>query len=164
MVSKPLPDMGPVFFFYFSVVVLMIGSASGKLHGLISLVKVLHQMPIQELRAVIAVKSKQGERQAVFDILNLLEDLCFTFAPDRSLFRPAGGNIDGIYGIGKLAEESLPTMGDGIRLQESWLCLIPLVGLNRDLFSQESAGFRGGSPPAPVFYSGRSEKSIQGGW
>ncbi len=140
--------MGPVFLFHMGVIVLMIGPASGKLHGLISLVKVAHQMPIQELRAVIAVKPKQRERQGVFDILDLLEDLCFPFAPDRSLFCPAGGNIYGVYGIGKLAEESLPAMGDGIRFQESWLCLIPLVGLNGDLFSQEGAGFRGGSPPA----------------
>src|SRR5512136_3028100 len=112
MVSKPLPDMGPVFLFHMSVVVLMIGSASAKLHGLLSLVKVPHQMPIQELRAVIAVKPKQRERQGVFDILDLPENLGFAFAPDRSLFGPAGGNIHGIYGIGELAEESLPAMGD----------------------------------------------------
>ena len=155
MVSKPLPDMGPVFLFHMSVIVLMIGSASGKLHGLLSLVKVLHQMPIQELRAVIAVIPKQRERQGVFDIPDLLEDLCFAFAPDRSLFGPASGNIHGVDGLGELAEESLPAMGDGISLQESWFGLVPLVGLNGDLFSQESAGFRGGSPPAPVFYSGR---------
>ena len=120
MVSKPLPDMGPVFLFHMSVVILMIGSASGKLHGLISLVKVLQQMPIQELRAVIAVKPKQRERQGVFDILNLLKDLCFAFTPDRPLFCPAGADIYGVYGIGKLAQESLPAMGDGIGLQEPW--------------------------------------------
>ena len=81
--------MGPVFLFYMGVIVLVIGSTSGKLHGLISLVKVLHQMPIQELRAVIAVKPKQRERQGVFDILDLPEDFSFAFAPDRSLFGPA---------------------------------------------------------------------------
>src|SRR5512139_2126754 len=155
MVSKPLPDMGPVFLFHMSVIILMIGSASGKLHGLISLVKVPHQMPIQELRAVIAVKPKQRERQGIFDILDLREDLCFAFAPDRSLFCPAGSNIHGVYGVDKIAEESPTTMGDGVGLQESLFCLIPLVGLNGDLFSQEGAGFRGGSSPAPVFDSGR---------
>jgi len=98
MVSKPLPDMGPVFLFHMGVIVLVIGPASGKLYGLISLVKVPHQMPIQELRAVIAVKPKQRERQGVFDILDLPKDLCFAFAPDRSLFCPAGGNIHGVYG------------------------------------------------------------------
>src|SRR4030042_3770945 len=118
MISKPLPDMGPVFLFHMSVIVLMIGSASGELHGLISLVKVPHQMPIQELRAVIAVKPEQRERQGVFNILDLPEDICFAFAPDRSLFCPARGNIHGVYGVGKLAEERRPTMGDGIGLQE----------------------------------------------
>src|SRR5512139_590150 len=106
MVSKPLSDMGPVFLFHLGVIVLMIGPASGKLHGLISLVKVPHQMPIQELRAVIAVKPKQRERQGVFDILNLLEDFYFAVTPECSLFSPAGGNIYGVYGIGKLAEAS----------------------------------------------------------
>src|SRR5512141_1300304 len=103
MVSKPLPDMGPVLLFYMGVIVLVVRPASGKLHGFVSLVKVSHQMPIQELRAVIAVEPKQRERQGVFDILDLPENLCFAFAPDRSLFCPAGGNIDGVYGIGKLA-------------------------------------------------------------
>src|SRR5512136_569947 len=155
MVSKPLPDMGPVFLFHMSVIVLMIRPASGKLHGLVSLVKVPHQMPIQELRAVIAVKSKQRERQRVFDVLDLPQDVCFAFAPDRSLFCPARGNIDGVDGIGELAQERVPTMGDRIGLQESWLGLIPLVGLNGDLFSQEGARFRGGSSPAPILYPGR---------
>ena len=104
--------MGPVLLLDMGVIVLMIGPASGELHGLISLVKVPHQMPIQELRAVVAVKSKQRKRQGVFDILDLLEDLCFAFAPDRSLFGPAGGNIYGVYGIGELAQESFPAMGD----------------------------------------------------
>src|SRR5271157_3844509 len=112
--------MGPVLLLDMGVIVFMIGPASGKLHGLLSLVKVPHQMPIQELGAVIAIKPKQRERQGVFDILDLPEDLCFAFAPDRSLFCPAGGYINGVYSIGKLAEESLAAMGDGIGFQESW--------------------------------------------
>ena len=163
MVSKPLPDMGPVLLFYMGVIVLMIGPGSGKLHGFVSLVQVLHQMPIQELRAVIAVKPKQRERQGVFDILDLLKDVRFAFAPDGSLFRPACCNIDGVNGVDKLAEQRLPTMGDGIGLQESWLGLIPLVGLKRDLFFQEGARFRGGPSSSLVFDSGRFQESIQGG-
>src|SRR5512135_3204612 len=106
--------MGPVFLFYVSVIVLMVRSASSKLHGLISLGKVPHQMPIQELRAIIGVKSEQRKRQGVFDILELPQDVCFAFPPDGSLFCPAGGHIDGVDGIGELAEETLPAMSDGI--------------------------------------------------
>src|SRR5512139_33748 len=102
MVSEPLSHMGPVLLFDMGVIVLMIGSASGKVHGFVSLVKVPHQMPIQELRAVIAVKPKQREREGVFDILDLRKDFCFPFTPDRSLFCPAGSNIDGVYGVNKL--------------------------------------------------------------
>src|SRR5512143_414870 len=155
--------MGPVFLFHMSVIVLMVRSASSKLHGLVSLLKVLHQMPIQELRAIIAVKSKQSKRQGVFDILNLSQDVCFAFAPDRALFGPARRNIDGVDRIGKLAQEGLPTMGYGISLQEPRLCFIPLVGFDGDLFSQESARFGGGSSPAPVLYPSRFQNSIQGG-
>jgi len=100
--------MGPVLLLDMGVIVFMIGSASGKLHGLVSLVKVPHQMPIQEFRAVIGVKPKQRERQGGFDVLELPKDLCFPFAPDRSLFCPAGGNIHGVQGVDKITEETLP--------------------------------------------------------
>ena len=145
--------MGPVFLLHMGVIVLMIGPASSKLNGFVSLVKVLHQMPIQELPTVIAVKAKQRKRQGVFDILNLLKDVGFAFAPDRPLLCPAGGNIDGVDGVDELAEESLPAMGDGIGFQESWSGFIPLMGLNGDLFSQEAARFGGSSSPASIFDS-----------
>jgi len=119
------------------VIVLMIGPASGKLHGLISLVKVPHKMPIQELPAIIGVKPKQRERQGVFDILDLLKDLCFAFAPDRSLFCPAGSNIHGVYGIGKLAQERLPTMAMVSASRNPGFVSSHWFGLNGDLFSQE---------------------------
>jgi len=132
--------MGPVFLFHMGVIVLVIGSASGKLNGSVSLVKVSHQMPIEELRAVIAVKPKQRERQGVFDIVNLPKDLCFAFAPESSLFCPAGGDIDGVDGIGKLTKQGLSTVGDGIGLQESWLGFIPLVGFNGICFLRRVPG------------------------
>lgn len=154
VVSKPLPDMGPVLLFHMGVIVLVVWSASSKLHGSVSLVEVSDKMPIEELRAVVAVKAKQGERQGVFDILDLLKDFLFPFSPDCSLFSPTGGNIDGVDGIGELAQEAFSAVGDGIGLEESWFCLIPLVGLNGDLFFEEGAGFGGGSSSTSVFYSG----------
>ncbi len=69
----------------------------------------------------------------MFDILDLLKD--FFFTPDGSLFGPVGGDVNGIDGIGKLAQEHFSAVGDGIGLQEPWFGLIPLVGLSRDLFS-----------------------------
>lgn len=71
VVSKPFPDMGPVFLFYMGVIILMIGSASGKLDGVIPLSEVSHQGPVKEFGAVIAVKAEQGEGEGVFDILDL---------------------------------------------------------------------------------------------
>ncbi len=166
MVSEPLSHMGPVLLFHVGVIVFsvrdgsdfvgMVGSASGELDGFLSLVKVSHQVPIEKFRAVIAVKAKQGERQGVFDILDLSKDFFFSLTPDGSLFGPAGGDIDRIDGIGKLVEQAFSAVGDGIGFQKPWLGFIPLVGFNRDLFSQQGAGFCGTSSPASVFDPGRS--------
>ena len=155
VVSKPLPDRGPVFLFYMGVIILMIGSASDKLDGVIPLSEVFHQVPVEEFGAVIAVKAEQGEGEGVFDLLDLSEDFGFAFTPDGSLFGPSSGDIDRIYGIDKLSEEAFSAVGDGIGFQESGSGLIPLVGLDGDLFSQEGAGFGGRSSSTSVFHTGR---------
>lgn len=56
VITKPLPDMGPVFLLYMGVVVLVVGPASCKLHGVLSVSEVSPKMMIQELRAVVTVK------------------------------------------------------------------------------------------------------------
>jgi len=38
-------------------------------------------------------------------------------------------------------------MGDGIGFEESWVGLIPLVGIEGDLFSEESAWLGGRAAP-----------------
>src|SRR4030042_7174161 len=93
-------------------------------------------MPMETLGAIISVKPKQRERQRVFDVLDSSKDFFFPFAPDRSLLCPTGGDVDGVDGIGKLTEQGLPAVGDGIGLQESWFGFIPLVGFNGDLLPQ----------------------------
>ncbi len=56
-------------------------------------------------------------------MFDLFEDVGFPFSPDGSLFCPAGADVYAVHGIGKLAQESLPAMGYGMGLQESWLLL-----------------------------------------
>ena len=58
-------------------------------------------MIIEEFAAIVTIEAEQGKGQRVFDVFDLFEDVCFPFSPDRSLFRPAGGNIHAVNGIGE---------------------------------------------------------------
>jgi hypothetical protein len=70
MVSKPLSHMGPVFLFYVGVVIFMICSATGKLYGMFSLFgKVLQEVIVEELAAVVAVEAEKEEGQGFLNIL-----------------------------------------------------------------------------------------------
>ena len=71
MVAEPLADVGPVFLFDVSVIIFVIGTASGELDGLFSLGKMSEEVVIEELGSVVTIEAKQGERQGGFDILNL---------------------------------------------------------------------------------------------
>jgi hypothetical protein len=90
---------------------------------------------IEKLAAIVAIEAKQGEGQSLFDLFDLLEGVRFSFAPDGPLFSPAGGNIDAIDGIGEHTGEGVSAMGDGVGFEEAGLGLVPLVGIDRDLFS-----------------------------
>jgi len=62
VVAEPLADVGPVFLFYVSVIIFVIGTASGEVDRLFPLGKVSEEMVIEELRSVITIEAKQGER------------------------------------------------------------------------------------------------------
>ena len=92
-------------------------------------------MIIEKLSAIVAVEAKQGEGQSLFDLFDLFEGIRFSFAPDSSLFGPAGGNIDAINGIGEHSVEGLSAMGDGVGFEKAWSGFVPLIGIDRDLSS-----------------------------
>jgi len=92
VITEPLTDMRPVFLFYMGVVILMVWSAPGKLDRFDFIAEVFNEVMINELSAVIAVKSFQWEREHGLDILYLLKDTSFTFAPDSALFCPSGSD------------------------------------------------------------------------
>ena len=95
--------MGPVFLFDVGVVIFVIGAATGELDGGFSLGEVSEEVVVKEFGAVVAVEAEEGEGQGFFDVLKLLQDRGFSFAPDRSLFGPAGGDVDAVDGIGEHA-------------------------------------------------------------
>jgi hypothetical protein len=59
----------PVFLFDVSIVVFLIGSASGELDGLFSFGKVPLKVIVEEFAAIVAIESKDREREGVFDML-----------------------------------------------------------------------------------------------
>jgi hypothetical protein len=63
--------VGPVFLFYVSVIIFVIGAASCELDGLFSLGKMFEEVVIEEFRSVITIEAKQGEGQGGFNIFNL---------------------------------------------------------------------------------------------
>lgn len=156
--------MGPVFLFYVSVIIFVVGSASGELDGLFSLGKMSEQVVIEELRAVVTIEAKQGEGQGCFDILDLLQDISFSFSPDGSLFGPAGGDIDAVDGIGEGAAEGFSAMGDGIGFEEAGSGLVPLVGLDGDVFSEKGSRLGGGTASFLVLDTDGTQESIDGCW
>ena len=145
LVAEPLADMGPVFLFDVGVVFLVVGAAAGKLNGFFSLGEVTEEVVVEEFGSVVGVEAEQRERESLFDIADLFEDAGFAFAPGGSLFSPAGGDIDGIEGIGEHAGEGIAAVGDGVGFEKAGVGFIPLVGLDGDLVSQEGAGFGGGA-------------------
>jgi hypothetical protein len=59
------------------------------------------EMIIEELAAIVRIQAEQGEGERSFDVFDLLEDVGFSFSPGGSLFRPAGGNINAVNGLGE---------------------------------------------------------------
>jgi hypothetical protein len=154
--------VGPVFLFYVSVIIFVVGSASGELDGLFSLGKMSEEVVIEELGSVVTIEAQQGERQGGFNIFELLQDICFSFSPDGSLFGPAGGDIDAVDGIGEHAPEGFSAMGDGIGFEEAGVGLVPLVGLDGDVFSEKGSWFGGGAASFLVLDTDGTEESIDG--
>ena len=144
--------MGPVFLFDVGVVLFVVGAAAGELDGFFSLGEVAVEVVVKEFGAVIAVEAEEGEGERFFDILDLFQDTGFSFAPDGSLFGPAGGDIDAVDGVGEHAGEGFAAVGDGIGFEEAGAGFIPLVGFDGDLVAEEGSGFGGGC--GLVFCSG----------
>jgi hypothetical protein len=120
-------------------------------------------MIIEELAAIVAIKAEQGEGERFFDMFDLFEDIGFPFSPDSSLFRPAGGNVHAVNGIGEHSREGLAAMGDGVGFEETGARFIPLVGFDRDMFSDQGSRLSGGSASFFIMDSGRKQEAVDGG-
>ena len=78
------------------------------------------------------------------------------------MFGPAGGDIDAVDGIGEHAAEGFSAMGDGIGFEEAGVGLVPLVGLDRDVFSKKGSWLSGGTASFLILDTDGTEESIEG--
>ena len=54
-------------------------------------------------------------------------------------------------------------MGDGVGFEETGVRFIPLIGFDRDMFSDEGARFGGGSASFFIFDPSGEKESVDGG-
>ena len=160
LVADPLAHMSPVFLFDVGVVVFAVGAAAGEVYGVGAVYEVAQQVVVEELGAVVGIETKQGEWQGLFDIFDLFQDVTFSFTPDGPLFGPTGGDINTVKGISEHAGEGLSAMGDGIGFEEAGTGLVPLVGLDGDVISQERAGFSGGTASFLILDTDGTQEAI----
>jgi hypothetical protein len=57
-----------------SVVIFVIGPASGELDGLFSFGKVSEEVIVEELPSIIAIEAEEGKREGFFDVFDLFQD------------------------------------------------------------------------------------------
>ena len=96
-------------------------------------------------------------------MFDLFEDVGFPFSPDGSLFRPAGGNVNAVNAIGEDSGEGWAAMGDGVGFEETGARFVPLVGFDRDMFSDQGSGFGGGSASFFIFDASRKKEAVDRG-
>ena len=140
LIADPLADMGVVFLFDMSVVVLLVRSGAGELdrHG--TVLEVFDQMPVKELFSVVAVEAKDVEGQGGFNGYDLRKDPGLALTPDRSLLCPAGCDINDIEAEGEHPGHGVVAVSNGIGFQKSGSCRIPLAGFNGDVALKQRAG------------------------
>jgi hypothetical protein len=54
-------------------------------------------------------------------------------------------------------------MGDSIGFEETWARFVPLVGFDRDMFSDQGSRFGGGSASLFIFDPSGEKESVDGG-
>ncbi len=162
VIANPLSYVSPVFLFDMGIVILVVGSASGKLDGAFPVAEVAYQMVIEELCSVVSVEAKDGKGQRFFHVLDLFEDTPFSLPPDSTLLSPPRSDIDEVDGIDIHAGGRFPAVSHRIGLEEARPRFVPLVGSNGDLLSQERTRLCGGSSPRCVLAPDWLQETVHG--
>jgi hypothetical protein len=73
---------------------------------------------VEELRAVVAVKTKDREGDILLDIPDLTQDALGTFAPDRTVLGPTGEDIGEGKAEYEVSGHGIAAMGNRISLKD----------------------------------------------
>lgn len=65
----------------------------------------------------------------------------FPFSPDGALLGPSDSDIDCVDGVDEHSGQGYTAMGNGIGFDEAGAGLVPLVGLDGDLVSEQCSWF-----------------------
>ena len=128
--------------------------------GTFALCEVREQRPVEELRTVVTVKSPNPKRQHLFNAGDGMQDTLLAFAPSGPLFCPACGNINHIDGIGEDSRCGGAAMGNRISLKKPRDVVIPLIGVDGDLFLEQGTGLGGGKSSLAVARTNGCQETI----
>src|SRR4051794_11454407 len=115
---------------------------------------------IEELSAVIAIKTQKLEREPIFHVFGGMEHSGRTLIPYRPAFGPGRENI----GIGQAPNEvsgqAGSAVGHAISFQIAWAGQVPGSGSNRDLASQQGAWFGAAAASARILRPSSGQKAV----
>lgn len=125
------------------VIVFVVWPASGKLDRVNFIAKVFNEVVIYKFAPIITIKTAQREGKPGFNVFYFFKNTGFPFAPDSSLFSPAGSDVNQIDGVNEHTGDSISAVGYGISFKESRPSLIPLVSLYGDTLTQQGSWLGG---------------------
>jgi hypothetical protein len=161
-VAEELTHRHPVLLLDVGVVVFAIGPRAGEAHRHRSFLEVAHEVVVEELAAVVAIKTQEGKGQALFDAADLLEHAGAAPAPDRAQADPAGVEVGEGDGPDVLARNGVAAVGDRVGLDEAGPGHIPVLGADRDLFLEQRAGLGGGASFRSKLGPHRAQEPVDG--
>ncbi len=160
-VAEQLADVGPVLLLDMPVVIFLVGSGAGEGHGLFAVVpQVTDQVPVQELRTIIAVEAPERERKTRFYIPRGLHDGSFPFVPYGSHAGPARIDVRKGYTPDEVSGQRAAAMCHGVGLQPAGTGNIIVVGAYGDLIFKQPSRLGPTTPPPVILRFARGQKAV----
>ena len=146
VVAEELAHMGPVLLLDVGVVVFAVGPAAGE--GDAALVEMAVQRPVEELAAVVGVKTLHREGQDIFRVGKLGQNPGCALVPDRAVFRPAAGRIGHGQAVNEVPRRGVAAVGHRVGFQVSRLGRVGRAAPQGHLVTQERSRLGRAQAPA----------------
>ncbi len=139
-VAQQLPHVRPVLLLDVPVVVFVVGARPCEADCFWPLLEVAHQMPVEELAAVIAVEAFDGEGQRGFHFARGFHDAVRSFVPHGAQARPAAVDVGVGHAPDETALQRASAVRHGVGFKEPGPGDVPVVGANRDVVLEQAPG------------------------